>query len=76
MNQQDSMHGAFGGAQTNTNQLFSSDALSKENLKTLQDAISCGILNLDSVSKILMSTKKERVLKMHPYAITAPKDNK
>lgn len=39
---------------------------------TLQEAIKLGILNMDSVSDIIMATKKEQVKKLHPYAITPP----
>lgn len=45
---------------------------SKENLELLQQAIECGILGSDSVLDILMATKRERVKKIHPYAITPP----
>ena len=76
MDQQTITHGAPGVAQSNTNNSSSTDLLSADSLKTLQDAIACGIVDLDSVSKTLMATKKERILKMHPYAITAPKDEK
>lgn len=41
-------------------------------LSLLQDAINFGILDIDSVLDMLMSTKRENILKMHPYAITPP----
>lgn len=46
--------------------------ISKENLELLQQAIECGILGSDSVLDIVMATKRERVKKIHPYAITPP----
>lgn len=51
----------------------------KENKKTesikvsiLKDAINSGIVDIDSVLDMLMSTKREQILKLHPYAITPP----
>lgn len=51
----------------------------KENKKTentklsiLKDAVNSGILDIDSVLDTLMSTKREKILKIHPYAITPP----
>lgn len=41
-------------------------------LSLLQDAINFGILDIDSVLDMLMSTKRENILKTHPYAITPP----
>ena len=41
-------------------------------IKVLQEAIDCGILDLDSVHDELLATKKEKVKKLHPYAITPP----
>ena len=41
-------------------------------LSLLQDAINFGILDIDSVFDMLMATKRETILKMHPYAITPP----
>ena len=41
-------------------------------LSLLKEAIECGILNSDSVLDIIMSSKKEQIKKMHPYAITPP----
>lgn len=38
----------------------------------LQNAVEIGIINIDSVLDMLMSSKRENVLKMHPYAITPP----
>ena len=45
-------------------------------LSLLKDAINCGILNMDSVIDILMSSKREQLLKIHPYAITPPTSSK
>ena len=45
-------------------------------LSLLKDAINCGILNMDSVLDILMSSKREQLLKIHPYAITPPTSSK
>ena len=73
MDQQNTMHGAPGVAQSNTNNLTTGDSLSLNDLKTLQDAVSCGIVNLDSVQDELMATKIEKVKRIHPYAITPPK---
>lgn len=41
-------------------------------IERLMDAIRIGIIDMDSVSKKLMSTKREQVSKLHPYAITPP----
>lgn len=38
----------------------------------LQNAVELGIINIDSVLDMLMSSKRENVLKIHPYAITPP----
>ena len=38
----------------------------------LNAAVDCGILNVGSVLDTLMATRKEQVLKIHPYAITPP----
>lgn len=38
----------------------------------LQNAVELGIINIDSVLDMLMSTKREQILKLHPYAITPP----
>lgn len=46
------------------------------NLSILQEALSSGILDIDSVLDTLMSTKKEKILKIHPYSITAPASDK
>lgn len=40
--------------------------------KILQDAVKDGIINIDSVLDMLMSKKRENILKIHPYAITPP----
>lgn len=40
--------------------------------KILQNAVELGIINIDSVLDMLMSTKREQILKLHPYAITPP----
>ena len=45
-------------------------------LSLLKDALNCGILNADSVLDTLMSTKREQVKKIHPYAITPPSSEK
>lgn len=42
------------------------------NSKLFQDALSYGILSLDSVSEQIMSKQIEKVAKLHPYAITPP----
>lgn len=44
------------------------------NKEALQEAVRLGILDLDSVSEMLMASKKEQVKKLHPYKITAPTD--
>lgn len=44
----------------------------QQELSLLKEAIECGILNSDSVLDIIMSSKKEQIKKMHPYAITPP----
>lgn len=41
-------------------------------LSILKEAIDYGILDIDSVLDTLMSSKKEQILKIHPYAITPP----
>lgn len=41
-------------------------------LSLLKDALDYGILDIDSVLDMLMSKKRENILKMHPYAITPP----
>lgn len=41
-------------------------------LSLLKEALDCGILNSDSVLDMLMSSKKEQIKKIHPYAITPP----
>ena len=46
--------------------------IEKINFSILNDAVNCGILNMDSVLDTLMATKREQVLKKHPYAITSP----
>lgn len=45
-------------------------------LSVLQEALSSGILDIDSVLDTLMSTKREKILKMHPYTITPPTTDK
>lgn len=45
------------------------------NLSLLKEAIHCGIINADSVLDTLMSTKRERIEKIHNYAITPPSKN-
>lgn len=42
----------------------------------LKDAINCGIVDVDSVLNMLMSKKRDQVLKIHPYAITPPTTDK
>lgn len=44
--------------------------------KILQDAVEFGIINMDSVLDMLMSSKRENILKIHPYAITPPASEK
>ncbi len=38
----------------------------------MKDAINSGILDIDSVLDTLMSTKRDKILKIHSYAITPP----
>lgn len=38
----------------------------------LKEVIDYGIIDADSVLDMLMSNKREQVLKIHPYAITPP----
>lgn len=38
----------------------------------LKEALSCGILTMDSVLDKIMASKKEQIKKLHPYAITPP----
>lgn len=45
--------------------------MEKQN-KILQNAVEFGIINIDSVLDMLMSTRREQILKLHPYAITPP----
>ena len=40
------------------------------NLSLLKEAFDCGIISTDSVLDKLMSTKRERIKKIHPYTIT------
>lgn len=42
------------------------------NLSILKDAVNSGILDIDSVLDTLMSTKRDKILKIHSYAITPP----
>lgn len=44
----------------------------KKQNEILQNAVELGIINIDSVLDMLMSTKREQILKLHPYAITPP----
>ena len=41
-------------------------------LSLLKDALDYGILDIDSVLDTLMSTKRDKILKIHSYAITPP----
>ena len=41
-------------------------------LSLLKDAVDCGIIPVDSVLDTLMSTKREKIKKIHTYAITPP----
>lgn len=45
--------------------------MEKQN-EILQNAVELGIINIDSVLDMLMSKKKDAILKIHPYAITSP----
>ena len=45
-----------------------------DSLSLLQDALRYDILSIDSVYDILMASKKEQIRKIHPYAITPPKN--
>lgn len=38
----------------------------------MKDALDYGILDIDSVLDTLMSTKRDKILKIHPYAVTPP----
>lgn len=47
--------------------------MNNTNLETLlNDALACGIIDLDSVQENVMATKREKIKKLHPYAITPP----
>ncbi len=48
------------------------DVIMEISSKILQDAVKDGIINIDSVLDMLMSKKRENILKIHPYAITPP----
>lgn len=39
-------------------------------MNTLQEAVSCGIIDLDEVKRQLLMTKRQTMLSRHPYAIT------
>ena len=39
-------------------------------LATLQEALDCGIINMDTLQQQVEMTKKENFLKSHPYALT------
>lgn len=43
-----------------------------DQLNLLNEAISAGIIPMDSVLDTLMASKRERVKKLHPYSITPP----
>lgn len=45
-----------------------------ESQNILQQLITSGIINKDSVLDIVMQKRKEEIKKMHPYAITPPKE--
>lgn len=47
---------------------------SNESQNILQQLIASGIINKDSVLDIIMQKRKEEIKKMHPYAITPPKE--
>ena len=40
-----------------------------------QDAFNYGIIDLDSVQENIMASKRQQVKKLHPYAITPPKND-
>lgn len=44
----------------------------KQKLDILYQALESGIIDTDSVLDTLMATKREQILKKHPYAITPP----
>ena len=46
--------------------------MSNFKLSVLQEALSSGIVDIDSVLDTLMSTKREKILLVHPYSITPP----
>lgn len=50
--------------------------MNNNNTDILQEAIASSILDIDSVQDMLMSSKIEKIKKMHPYAITAPTTDK
>ncbi len=50
--------------------------MSNFKLSVLQEALSSGIVDIDSVLDTLMSTKREKILLVHPYSITAPASDK
>ena len=45
--------------------------MEKQN-EILQNAVELGIINIDGVLDMIMSKKKDTILKIHPYAITPP----
>ena len=47
-----------------------------ENLDLLQDAVNEGIINIDTVQKLINMKKNEKILKEHPYSIWQSKDGK
>lgn len=46
-----------------------------DQLRLLNEALSAGIIPMDSVLDTLMASKRERVKKLHPYSITPPSGN-
>lgn len=47
-----------------------------DSLEILQEAISSGIINVDSVQEQIMTKKHEKILKEHPYSIWEGRDSK
>lgn len=46
------------------------------NIKTLQEALACGIIDEDTVQRTLEVKRKENIIKKHPYAISQLTDGR
>lgn len=44
-------------------------------LKLLQQALDCGIISIDGVHDSVMASKREKIKKLHTFAITPPSEN-